>query len=222
MEHQPDIAELQRENESLRREIAKLEDLRALTYRDGLTGLWNRRYFAERLGAELSRARRAAGRPFSVLILDVNSFNAINRSHGPAEGDLLLRWVAEFLEKSVRAHDVCCRIEADEFAVILVDMTQLACAALLGRLREKLATLSVRGPFAFGLSMGTATFPEDGTTFDALVRAYGEYNEACHAQDTNCLSCGVSTACTIMGRTWSLTEKGKRAAEGTAEALREH
>ena len=49
-----------------------------------------------------------------------------------------------------------------------------------------------------------------------------EYNEACRAQDTNCLSCGVSTACTIMGRTWSLTEKGKRAAEGTAEALREH
>jgi diguanylate cyclase (GGDEF)-like protein len=174
MEHQPDIAELQRENESLRREIAKLEDLRALTYRDGLTGLWNRRYFAERLGAELSRARRAASRPFSVLILDVNSFNAINRSHGPAEGDLLLRWVAEFLEKSVRAHDVCCRIEADEFAVILVDMTQLACAALLGRLREKLATLSVRGPFAFGLSMGTATFPEDGTTFDALVRGAEE------------------------------------------------
>ena len=41
-----------------------------------------------------------------------------------------------------------------------------------------------------------------------------EYNEACHAQDTNCLSCGVSSACTIMGRTWSLTDKGKRAAEG--------
>ena len=61
MEQQSDIAELQRENESLRREIAKLEDLRALTYRDGLTGLWNRRYFAERLGAEFSRARRAAG-----------------------------------------------------------------------------------------------------------------------------------------------------------------
>jgi len=54
MELQSNIAnveKLESENESLRREIAKLEDLRALTYRDGLTGLWNRRYFAERLGA---------------------------------------------------------------------------------------------------------------------------------------------------------------------------
>jgi|WetSurMetagenome_2_1015567.scaffolds.fasta_scaffold324103_1 diguanylate cyclase (GGDEF)-like protein len=170
MEAQSSIVQLQRENESLRREIAKLEDLRSLTYRDGLTGLWNRRYFAERLGAELSRARRAGSRPFTVLILDVNDFHVINRSHGPTEGDLLLRWVAEFLEKSVRAHDVCCRIEADEFAVILTEMTRPACASLLGRLRDKLATLSVRGPFAFGLSMGTASFPEQGTSFDALVR----------------------------------------------------
>lgn len=174
MELQSDIAHLQRENESLRREIAKLEDLRALTYRDALTGLWNRRYFAERLGAELSRARRAGSRPFTVLILDVNDFNAINKSHGPTEGDLVLRWVAEFLEKSVRAHDVCCRIEADEFSVIFADMTQESCAALLGRLRDKLATLSVRGPFAFGLSMGTATFPQQGTTFDVLVRVAEE------------------------------------------------
>jgi diguanylate cyclase (GGDEF)-like protein len=170
MEAQSSIVQLQRENESLRREIAKLEDLRSLTYRDGLTGLWNRRYFAERLGAELSRARRAGSRPFTVLILDVNDFHVINRSHGPTEGDLLLRWVAEFLEKSVRAHDVCCRIGADEFAVILTEMTRPACESLLGRLRDKLATLSVRGPFAFGLSMGTASFPEQGSSFDALVR----------------------------------------------------
>lgn len=174
MELQSDIARLQRENESLRREIAKLEDLRALTYRDALTGLWNRRYFAERLGAELSRARRAGSRPFTVLILDVNDFNAINKSHGHTEGDLILRWVAEFLEKSVRAHDVCCRIEADEFAVIFADMTQISCATLLGRLRDKLATLSARGPFPFGLSMGTATFPQQGTTFDVLVRVAEE------------------------------------------------
>jgi diguanylate cyclase (GGDEF)-like protein len=170
MESQPDIATLQRENESLRREIAKLEDLRALTYRDGLTGLWNRRYFAERLGAELSRARRASHRPFTVMLLDVNDFHLINKSHGPGEGDLVLRWVAEFLEKSVRAHDVCCRIEADEFAVILADMPKEASQCLLTRLRDKLAALSLRAPFLFGLSMGMASFPDQGTTFDALVR----------------------------------------------------
>jgi diguanylate cyclase (GGDEF)-like protein len=174
MESQSNIAELQRENESLRREIAKLEDLRALTYRDSLTGLWNRRYFAERLGSELSRARRAAGRPFTILILDVNDFHLINKSHGPGEGDLVLRWVAEFLEKSVRAHDVCCHVEADKFAVILPDMGRTSCQFLLHRLRDKLATLSLRAPFFFGLSMGTASYPEQGTTFDALVRVAEE------------------------------------------------
>jgi diguanylate cyclase (GGDEF)-like protein len=174
MESQSNIAELQHENESLRREIAKLEDLRALTYRDSLTGLWNRRYFAERLGGELSRARRASGRPFTVMILDVNDFHLINKSHGPGEGDLVLRWVAEFLEKSVRSHDVCCRIEADEFALILLDLGRASCQFLLQRLRDKLATLSVRAPFFFGLSMGTASYPEQGTTFDALVRVAEE------------------------------------------------
>jgi len=174
METPSDIAMLQRENESLRREIAKLENLRALTYRDGLTGLWNRRYFAERLGAELSRSRRAARRPFTVMLLDVNDFHVINQSHGPTEGDLLLRWVAEFLEKSVRAHDVCCHIEADEFAVILADMARPVSHFLLERLRDKLAILSLRAPFAFGLSMGTASFPEQGTTFDALVQVAEE------------------------------------------------
>jgi diguanylate cyclase (GGDEF)-like protein len=174
VESQSNIAELQHENESLRREIAKLEDLRALTYRDALTGLWNRRYFAERLGSELSRARRASGRPFTVLILDVIDFHLINKSHGPGEGDLVLRWVAEFLEKSVRAHDVCCRIEADEFAVILPDMGRASCQFLVQRLRDKLVTLSVRAPFFFGISMGTASYPEQGTTFDLLVRVAEE------------------------------------------------
>jgi diguanylate cyclase (GGDEF)-like protein len=189
MESQSSIAELQHENESLRREIAKLEDLRALTYRDGLTGLWNRRYFAERLGAELSRARRASGRPFTVLIIDVNDFHLINKSHGPGEGDLVLRWVAEFLEKSVRAHDVCCRIEADEFAVIFPDMARPACQFLVQRLRDKLATLSVRAPFSFGLSIGTASYPDQGTTFDVLVRVAEEgriedkRRQEPHAQD---------------------------------------
>jgi diguanylate cyclase (GGDEF)-like protein len=136
--------------------------------------LWNRRYFAERLGSELSRARRAARRPFTLMILDVNDFHLINKSHGPGEGDLVLRWVAEFLEKSVRAHDVCCRVEADEFAVIITDMPKSASQCLIGRLRDKLATLSVRAPFFFGLSMGTASFPDQGTTFDALVRVAEE------------------------------------------------
>ncbi len=104
----------------------------------------------------------------------MNDFHLINKSHGGAEGDLVLRWVAEFLEKSVRAHDVCCHVEADKFAVILPDMGRASCQFLVRRLRDKIATLSVRAPFSFGLSMGTASYPEQGTTFDVLVRVAEE------------------------------------------------
>jgi diguanylate cyclase (GGDEF)-like protein len=79
--------------------------------------------------------------------------------------------VAEFLEKSVRAHDVCCRIGADEFAVILPDMARSACEYLVQRLRDKLAAISARAPFLIGLSLGTASYPEEGSTFDVLVCA---------------------------------------------------
>lgn len=170
MDSQSKIAELLRENEGLRREIAKLEDLRALVYRDPLTGLWNRRYFAERLGSELNRARRLQGRHFSIVILDVNDFRRINDTHGPVEGDLVLRWVGEFLERSVRSYDICCRIGADAFGLILLDMARASSPIVLERLRTSAAQVAVHSPFHISLSFGASTYPEDGDTFDALLR----------------------------------------------------
>jgi diguanylate cyclase (GGDEF)-like protein len=170
MDSQSKISELLRENEGLRREIAKLEDLRALVYRDPLTGLWNRRYFAERLGSELNRARRQQGRHFSIVILDVNDFRRINDAHGPVEGDLVLRWVGEFLERSVRSYDVCCRIGADAFGLILLDMAQASAPMVLDRLRANAASVTAHSPFHISLSFGSSTYPEDGDTFDALLR----------------------------------------------------
>ena len=164
------VKDLLRENADLRHELARLEVYRALAYRDELTGLWNRRYFTERLTEELSRSRRQPKRHFSVMMIDVNDLKSINDSYGHPEGDLVLRWVAEFLERSLRTHDVLCRVGGDEFAVILPEIGAVGSAPLLTRLRMALSQAPTDAPFSIGLSFGIADYPDDGITCDELVR----------------------------------------------------
>lgn len=163
------MEDLLRENENLRQELAKLEGYRTLAYRDELTDLWNRRYFIERLEEEISRARRRPQRHFTIMVVDVNNLKVINDAHGHAEGDLVLRWVAEFLECSLRGHDVICRVGGDEFAVLLPEIGSAAAASLLARLRATLSVARTGAPFSIGLSFGLAAYPEDGAACDELI-----------------------------------------------------
>jgi diguanylate cyclase (GGDEF)-like protein len=165
------LAELARENAALRRRVVELEAFRTLAYRDPLTGLWNRRYFDERIAEELDRARRNPARRLSIMIIDVNDFKRLNDSLGHAEGDRALSWVANFLKSHLRAHDVCCRVGGDEFAVILPEVGEEGCETLASRLREKLAWDGNLPAFAIGLSIGTATLSSEVCSGDELMRA---------------------------------------------------
>src|SRR5687768_9230259 len=80
------IQDLKRENARLRKEVAELETYRELACQDALTGLWNRRYFDDRLSQEISLARRQPGRRFSVMLLDLNDLKRINDQEGHAAG----------------------------------------------------------------------------------------------------------------------------------------
>jgi diguanylate cyclase (GGDEF)-like protein len=163
------VKDLLRENAELRHELAQLGASRSLAYRDELTELWNRRYFTERLTEELSRARRQPQRHFSIMMVDVNDLKALNDSYGHGEGDLVLRWVAEFLERLLRTHDVLCRVGDDEFAVLFPEMGATESAPLLARLRAALSQARTGAPFSIGLSFGFAYYPENGTTCDDLM-----------------------------------------------------
>ena len=101
------INELQRENAKLRRAVAELESYRKLAYRDALTGLWNRRYFEERLSQEQSLARRKTSRRYSLMVLDLNDLKRINDVEGHAAGDEAIKRAAAFLKTRLREHDVC-------------------------------------------------------------------------------------------------------------------
>lgn len=162
------IEELTRENSELKRTLAELEGFRTLAYRDALTGLWNRRYFEERLAEEISRARRDSSRRFSVMAIDLNELKRINDVHGHAAGDRAIRWVGSFLKSKLREHDVCCRTGGDEFVVLLLDAGATEMGQLIARLRGDLATANKRRELPIGLSFGAASYPDDATSARSL------------------------------------------------------
>ena len=105
---------------------------------DGLTGIWNRAFFDQRLASEISLAKRH-GTPFSLVMADVDKFKSINDSHGHAFGDRVLRAVSYVLSHSCRKEDIVCRYGGEEFAV-LTPMTALGGAVTLAEhLRQAIA-----------------------------------------------------------------------------------
>ncbi|MDX2021522.1 MAG: GGDEF domain-containing protein [Deltaproteobacteria bacterium] len=158
------------ENKLLRQELAELQSFRALAYRDPLTGLWNRRYFDERLSEEISRARRKLDYTFSLILVDVNDLKLVNDGEGHAAGDTLLRWVARFLQSTTRAHDLVCRLGGDEFGLILPDCGSAQAHIVETRLRDGLAEANKHRKESVGMSLGTACCPEAGLLAEALVR----------------------------------------------------
>jgi diguanylate cyclase (GGDEF)-like protein len=164
------LARLTRENAALKRELARLEVYRAMAYRDPLTGLWNRRYFEERLKEELGRSQRAGlGRRFSVMVLDLNDFKATNDRFGHPVGDSVLKDVGQFLVTHLRGHDVACRTGGDEFSVLLPDLSADDCGHLVDRLRSRLVTTNGERRIPIALSLGTASWPEAGDSVEALL-----------------------------------------------------
>ncbi|HET6148664.1 MAG TPA: GGDEF domain-containing protein [Polyangia bacterium] len=164
------LVRLSRQNAVLRKEIARLQAYRAMAYRDPLTALWNRRFFEERLKEEISRSQRAgSSRKFSVMIIDVNDFKGINDTHGHQTGDRLLKWVGAFLTDHLRTHDVPCRTGGDEFSVLLPDLSSDDCGGIMSRLRDQLAAANVSSDIPVSLSLGTASWPDEGTSAELLI-----------------------------------------------------
>jgi diguanylate cyclase (GGDEF)-like protein len=128
---------------------------------DPLTGLLNRRGFAARW-----RRTPASGygtSPATLVLIDLDLFKDYNDVHGHQAGDDLLRWVGAELQATVRRTDSVARMGGDEFAVLLSDTDASSAAPLVERIEERLAR---RAPH----SLGTASSPEDGPSFDQLYR----------------------------------------------------
>lgn len=163
-------------NQRLQVQIEEIERLQSalqeLAVRDGLTGLYNRRYLDETLEREVSRARRD-GHPLSLVMLDIDYFKRVNDTYGHQFGDEVLKALAVALSHDVRAEDVACRFGGEEFLILLPNMPLDAARVRAEAWRRSVEALSiVHGEFAvhFTISLGVAAYPEHGKTPDDLTR----------------------------------------------------
>ncbi|HEX9050269.1 MAG TPA: sensor domain-containing diguanylate cyclase [Anaeromyxobacter sp.] len=147
------------------------EQTERLATTDGLTGLLNHRTFQGRLDEQLAHAERY-GKRLSLLIGDIDHFKSVNDTYGHPVGDLVLKGVARTLAKEARATDLVARYGGEEFAVVMPETDAAGALVIAERIRERVAQLGLetdRGPLRVTMSLGVATFPEDGAKKGALV-----------------------------------------------------
>ena len=146
-------------------------ELDRMAHYDALTGLPNRRLFADRLGQAMARARRS-GHPLAVCYLDLDGFKAINDQHGHAFGDQFLVGVTRHLSTVLRGEDTLSRLGGDEFVLLLGLSGPHDYDAALARVMS-----AVTQPIALGgeqvqitASIGVTLFPSDDADADTLLR----------------------------------------------------
>jgi len=158
-------------NEEIQR-VRLEEELRRQAIHDPLTGLYNRRHLAEVLEREVRRAKRY-GRPFTVMIVDLDNFKQVNDRYGHLGGDEVLKKVAQVLQESVRESDLLFRYGGDEFVIVLPE-TDGAARRVAARLRKRLANWTKKqgvDDVGLGLSIGVARWtPEKPLSAEDLLR----------------------------------------------------
>lgn len=149
---------------------ATMAQLERAAQTDSLTGLANRRHFAEELERELARTRRD-GRPLTVIVCDLDHFKDVNDTYGHIVGDDVLHMVGQVLAETSREIDLPARFGGEEFALVLPD-TDLDSGVLVAeRLRHEIERRSARSGPAITLSLGVACTAQVGADSDALFRS---------------------------------------------------
>ena len=140
--------------------------LRALSIKDDLTGLFNRRYLDRALEAEFIRTIRYK-RSFSVLLLDIDTFKAINDNYGHGCGDAVLKKVAGLVRGCLRSSDVVARYGGDEMAILLPETDKSNATEIAEKLRRLIEGTFVEWHgknIGITISIGIATAPDDHIT----------------------------------------------------------
>lgn len=144
------------------------EQLEHQAQTDPLTGLYNHRFFHERLRAELIRAGRAHD-SVSLLMVDIDDFKKVNDVYGHATGDQVLITVAQILRTTVRGSDVACRIGGEEFCVIMPSSDAGDALGLSTRISQRVSETDFEFAGHLTVSIGIAQGPEHAMNPRALV-----------------------------------------------------
>lgn len=144
-----------------------------LSYRDSLTGLFNRRYFEETLAQEIRRAERYK-MPLTLIMVDIDHFKRYNDTHGHPQGDEVLKLVSAILLKNTRQVDVVARYGGEELVLILPLTPKEPALLVAEKLRRTIEEAPLPGEQVMPsrkltISLGVATYPGDATTASGLV-----------------------------------------------------
>ena len=139
---------------------------------DGLTELYNHRYFQEQMSMLIENSKRY-GTEFSLIILDIDFFKKFNDTFGHQAGDAVLRQVAQLLKRNVRATDIVCRYGGEEMSIILPNTGKEEAYTTAVKICERVATNKVKlnhdKESNVTVSLGVATYPYDGSTPSEMI-----------------------------------------------------
>ena len=153
-----------------------LKRLEELATTDGLTGLLNKRALIDVAGQKVKSAVRFS-RPLSVLVCDIDHFKRVNDTHGHDVGDVVIKGLADVLRRVKRDTDAVGRFGGEEFVVVCEETDERGACQLAERVRQELLAVSFPtelGPFQVTCSVGVASFPAAGQTWEALFKATDE------------------------------------------------
>lgn len=166
-------------------------ELEKLAGHDNLTGVLNARAYYALCDGQIRLAQRA-GRPFSVLFVDLDHFKSVNDRYGHAAGDTVLKETAQCLSRSLRASDLLGRIGGEEFSVFLPDTDRAGAMVLAEHIRQRIEALCPEietGPLKITASIGTATSAGSSQTLKALQQRADQAMYRAKAQGRNRVSC---------------------------------
>lgn len=154
--------------------IRLFQETKRLSITDGLTGLFNSRYFYKQLEAEIARSNRY-GHSFSLILFDIDSFKKLNDTYGHQAGDEVLIELARIFQSASRETDIVVRYGGEEFVVVLPNTSEADTINLAGRIRssvEQTAFLpDLTGGVTITLSGGVASYPMNAGDVKSLLNA---------------------------------------------------
>ncbi|OGO23549.1 MAG: hypothetical protein A2144_11160 [Chloroflexi bacterium RBG_16_50_9] len=162
---------------------------------DELTGLFNHRFFHQRLNEEIARSSRF-GEVFSLVLIDVDHFKKYNDIHGHLAGDDILKKVGSHVNHELRDTDICFRYGGDEFAIILPQSPMESGRIVAERMRKAIESRTDWQGIPITISLGLASWPTDGVMKEELIQSSDAalYFAKQTGKNRTCLACEVALA----------------------------